>query len=221
MSVVLQIKLSFLMVGHTHEDVDQVFSRISQRLHVEEAHTLPDLHRVVGHSYTPRPEVLHLASLWDLKSAFTDMDKLKGISQPHIFKFVMKNDRVTMSYKDWPVAHEKYREVDVTDICTSFSRRPVPVLPNPKIHPIVNKMTSDLEKWGHCGRLSENEVHWWETYIPSIVPSSRVRPGVPLPSQLGTYRMENPAPTSSNLTEAVKRANRREKNVSEVINVLD
>ena len=28
----IQIHLSFLMVGHTHEDVDQVFSRISAYL---------------------------------------------------------------------------------------------------------------------------------------------------------------------------------------------
>lgn len=209
------------MVGHTHEDVDQLFSKISQRLHVEEAHTLPDLHRVVGNSYTPVPKVVHLASIWDLKAAFGDMDRLKGISQPHVFKFVRKDERVVMSYKDWPVTREKYREVDVTDICTNFTRRPVPVQPNSKVFPIAEKLRADLEKWGHCGRLTENEVTWWQSYISTIVPSSRVRPDVPLPSQLGSYRVEDPAPsTSSNLTEAVTRANKREKNVSEVIKVF-
>ena len=36
----IQIHLSFLMVGHTHEDVDQVFSRISTYLRKNSVYTL-------------------------------------------------------------------------------------------------------------------------------------------------------------------------------------
>ena len=38
--LLLQIQLSFLMVGHTHEDVDQVFSRISTYLRQNSVYTL-------------------------------------------------------------------------------------------------------------------------------------------------------------------------------------
>ena len=30
---ILQIELGFLMVGHTHEDIDQTFSCLSRKLH--------------------------------------------------------------------------------------------------------------------------------------------------------------------------------------------
>lgn len=36
-----QIELGFLMVGHTHEDIDQFFSKFSQYLRYNAAHTLP------------------------------------------------------------------------------------------------------------------------------------------------------------------------------------
>ncbi|CAG2221775.1 PHF20 [Mytilus edulis] len=45
-----QIKLSFLMVGHTHEDVDQFFSRISVKCHQQAAVTRPDLHQLISTS---------------------------------------------------------------------------------------------------------------------------------------------------------------------------
>ena len=36
-----QIEVGFLMVGHTHEDIDQFFSKLSQYLRRNSAHTLP------------------------------------------------------------------------------------------------------------------------------------------------------------------------------------
>ena len=72
------------------------------------------------------------------------MDRLTGISQSHVFKFVLNDDSAVMFYKNWPVAHEEYREVDVTD--KNVRRRSVPILPNPRIHPLVEKLNADLEK---------------------------------------------------------------------------
>ena len=36
----IQIQMSFLMVGHTHEDIDQVFSRVSAHLKKNSVYTL-------------------------------------------------------------------------------------------------------------------------------------------------------------------------------------
>ena len=43
------------MVGHTNEDVDQLFSRISSRMAKDDAHTLPQLKTAVESSTTPSP----------------------------------------------------------------------------------------------------------------------------------------------------------------------
>ena len=45
-----QIKVCFLMVGHTHEDIDQMFSCISRRLSKNNARTLLELIREIGMS---------------------------------------------------------------------------------------------------------------------------------------------------------------------------
>ena len=38
-----EVRVSFLIVGHTHENVDAMFGRFGQRLKIEDCHTLPDL----------------------------------------------------------------------------------------------------------------------------------------------------------------------------------
>lgn len=205
------------MVGHTHEDVDQLFSKISQRLHVEEAHTLPDLHRVTANAFTPSPGIIHLPAIWDFKPHLSEVGYCKGIATPHVFKFTLNDDRVIMHYKDWPVASEIYRNVDVTDSCMDLCQRLVPVDPNPKMNPILEKMNSDLEKWARSGRLSGEEIAWWQMYLGDLVESAGSRPVVPLPSQLGHYRPKQPTPTgSSNLLEALRRANEKQTRVSTV-----
>ena len=40
-ALVFQVELGFLMVGHTHEDIDQFFSRFSQYLRQNSVHTFP------------------------------------------------------------------------------------------------------------------------------------------------------------------------------------
>lgn len=39
--------MSFLLVGHTHEDVDQCFSKISQKLKEKDALTIPNLEALI------------------------------------------------------------------------------------------------------------------------------------------------------------------------------
>ena len=43
----LQVHLSFLFVGHTHEDVDACFSHISKKLRMNDAETIPDLKKTI------------------------------------------------------------------------------------------------------------------------------------------------------------------------------
>lgn len=58
-----EICASFLPVGHTHIDIDQVFSRTATRLHANDAVTLSELHSELSQSYTPTPIVNHVAKV--------------------------------------------------------------------------------------------------------------------------------------------------------------
>jgi hypothetical protein len=51
MRVFEKVKLNFLLVGHTHEDIDQMFSCFSRSLRRKEAHDLPMLKEVIQESY--------------------------------------------------------------------------------------------------------------------------------------------------------------------------
>ncbi|WAR32001.1 OGG1-like protein [Mya arenaria] len=59
-----KIKLSFLMVGHTHEDIDQLFSRFSTNVRDKMIMTLDSLMQCFERCYRPTPTGDHFRSLW-------------------------------------------------------------------------------------------------------------------------------------------------------------
>ena len=97
------------MVGHTHEDIDQMFSCISKEAHTRRAVTLDDLHDLIRSSFTPTPETEHLDSIWDFRDIVDIGVSLTGMKEPHIFKLSKREGKVHLSYKDWPVPDEEYR----------------------------------------------------------------------------------------------------------------
>lgn len=68
MGIFRKVKIGFLPVGHTHEDIDQLFSCISRRLKHRNALTISDLVQVLSESFTPVPIVLNIDSVVDTKS---------------------------------------------------------------------------------------------------------------------------------------------------------
>jgi len=57
------IQVGFLPVGHTHEDIDQAFSRTSERLRSQNAVTLDDLNHELRASYRGSSAVTHLKNI--------------------------------------------------------------------------------------------------------------------------------------------------------------
>ncbi len=59
-SVFQEVEVSFLPVGHTHEDIDQAFSTTSSRLKGKDAITLSDLHNELRNVYNKHTTVAHM-----------------------------------------------------------------------------------------------------------------------------------------------------------------
>jgi len=57
-----EVQVSFLPVGHIHDDINQLFSRVAHRLRISEAHTMPELHRQMENSFTPKPHTAEMLS---------------------------------------------------------------------------------------------------------------------------------------------------------------
>ncbi len=74
--IVKDVYVSFLPVGHTHEDIDQVFSRTSAHLRCHNAVTISDLADELAVSYTPRPKVARLAAVANFSGLLENSDCL-------------------------------------------------------------------------------------------------------------------------------------------------
>ena len=61
------IELSFLQVGHTHNECDQVAYRISFACRHNDVCTRGDLAKINRNGYTPKPFVTHLDEVADFK----------------------------------------------------------------------------------------------------------------------------------------------------------
>ncbi|XP_072048256.1 uncharacterized protein [Amphiura filiformis] len=86
LGIVQKVRINFLIVGHTHNDVDQAFSRIAEALRKWVALTLDKLTDVIKRSYEkPVPEVTILNHLYDFREWLTPhfAGKFKNHSRPH------------------------------------------------------------------------------------------------------------------------------------------
>jgi hypothetical protein len=100
-----EIQLFFLIVGHTHIDIDQRFSTISSALKRQDIISLKELLSIIKEKPTrTEPFVVaeHLEHIRDWKSFITPylwQDGFIGTSQPHHFRFYMDNTIPRVQYK--------------------------------------------------------------------------------------------------------------------------
>jgi hypothetical protein len=88
LGVFKKIKISFLPVGHTHEDCDQMFSCISRRIRHEDIITLEDLKKHVIKSYAPTPSFVHLENMASWTTFLEPFlpSRVDGITFPRVFR---------------------------------------------------------------------------------------------------------------------------------------
>lgn len=79
--------MSFLLVGHTHEDVDQCFSKISQKLKEKDALTIPHLEALINNSQTPQPHVSKVNTVWNISGWLEPyINQVHNITFPKMYR---------------------------------------------------------------------------------------------------------------------------------------
>jgi hypothetical protein len=103
-----EVEMGFMIVGHTHTDVDAMFSVISRRLKERNAYTIDHLHALVrsSHKDPPLPECSVIDEVADFRAAVlpylvSGQDRIVGHIHPHLFRFYMVNDNPVMQYKEF------------------------------------------------------------------------------------------------------------------------
>jgi hypothetical protein len=110
-----KVKIGFLIAGHTHENIDQMFSRFSIRLRRKECFTLPELMKVADECFTPVPkcflttEIPNIAAWLDGITYDQDsiQNKMKNITHSHQFKIYQDEDgKVLVQCKQYSTSRD-------------------------------------------------------------------------------------------------------------------
>lgn len=92
-----EIILGFLMVGHTHEDVDAMFGHFSELLMRHPTYTLPELMALLMKARKPNPIPHFVQEVPDFKTylepyILTGPNALVGHLKPRLFRFYVRSD---------------------------------------------------------------------------------------------------------------------------------
>lgn len=114
--VFTKIKVGFLMVGHTHDQIDQMFSRFSVMLRLKKAFTLPDLISVLEQSYTPRPVFKIVRDVPDFREFLWPVGEAAVSKQlnNHSFQLQFKLTKKTLLQSDRDVIVLRAKEYSTT-----------------------------------------------------------------------------------------------------------
>jgi len=106
-----QVYVGFLMVGHTHEDVDAMFSKFSESMRTKDAYTLPQMMDIFRNSYSGHPVPSLVEEVPDFKSFLEGYipdkgDALCGHKDPLQFRFLYIDGFPVMQYRMNPLQDE-------------------------------------------------------------------------------------------------------------------
>ncbi|XP_078670993.1 uncharacterized protein LOC144911079 isoform X1 [Branchiostoma floridae x Branchiostoma belcheri] len=178
-NIFVEVQLSFLYVGHTHEDIDQLFSQIADRLRHEEARTPKRLLEIL-------PDAAEMRGLYDVRGWLEPyIINIKGHSKVGMFRFrqskTMK-DRVDMFYRrshdhKWKILRTGMFRTDNENVPVRPSGKPkllLPVFEKREIN-VGNLMTQKLPKWSPYLE-SEEEAKYWKEYLGQLKSASQSLP---------------------------------------------
>jgi hypothetical protein len=99
-----KVKINFMIVGHTHDDVDGLFGVISKHLNYAELATIGDLLRVFKQADSRVFEVAHIQTAVDVKDWMKDWHGSFGHISKHLqfrFKIPENTTRVVLQEKTY------------------------------------------------------------------------------------------------------------------------
>ncbi|CAH1242494.1 Hypp6767 [Branchiostoma lanceolatum] len=173
-----EVQLSFLYVGHTHEDIDQLFSQIADRLRHEEARTPKQLLEKL-------PDAAEMRGLYDVRGWLEPyIVNIKGHSKVGMFRFrknTTMRDRVDMFYRrsndhGWKILRTGMFRANEENVPVRPAGRPkllLPVFEKREIN-VTNLMSQKLPKW--TPYLESEEANDWKKYLGDLKTASQSQP---------------------------------------------
>ena len=161
------------MVGHTHEDIDQMFSCFSRHLSKRDARTLPELTAEMAKAYTPEPSNILLDCMFDVKKWMDGHieQQVSGHINQHQFKFISCNGEAVTFYKKWSTSPKwlPCSLPDKTSGLTLVHSLPtgVPEIITPNCDKIpLAKLKQDIGKL--TAKFDKATEIWWEKCLNDL-----------------------------------------------------
>ena len=152
------------MVGHTYENIDQMFSCVARRLAKNAAHTLEALKEQIKVSYTPPVLVEELSSLFEIKAWMENsINNISGHVHQHVFKIQNNNGNSKLFYKKWSTSPVWLPDGGISLISTIPRGVPKLFKPNTLGGMSLDKLEMDLPKYAM--KLKDSEMVWWREFI--------------------------------------------------------
>ncbi|XP_063406405.1 uncharacterized protein LOC134690365 [Mytilus trossulus] len=162
LKVFKKIKVSFLPVGHTHEDIDQVFSRFSHWLTDHSALTLPSLIKGFEKCTTPSPTGIITEDVFNVTEWIAPhISSISGHSKPHAFKFESDENGRAMLFTKAYANDKNWDHCEGTEKYLLKSRpsgQPNIIEPNFEKVDLV-KLENDIEK--AFKYFKSEDIVWW------------------------------------------------------------
>ena len=176
-----KVKVSFLLVGHTHEDIDQMFSRFAEALRRADVTSWQQMASLFRNSFTfdlEPPTVHFMKDVYDYKAWMAPhMPKMKHHTDPMCFKMELDATsnhvrvfaRHTMSGSKREATHwqpaQGYQLVSVA-VAEAMLLEDIPrVAPRPVNTELIRKTVT---AFAEAEVLDEASVQLWDTYLASI-----------------------------------------------------
>ena len=162
------VQLGFLMVGHTHEDIDALFSRFSEEIRSAQVFSFPHLMQKFNECTQSHPAPFLMQQVPNFKEfvkgyLHEGADQLVGHSKPLQFRFYMSQGTPLMQYKIHPTKSEWSPDEGIE--LWKRGENGEPLLPTgvPNVLPCFEYL-KDHEK---VVEGLQTFANWWKSFVDS------------------------------------------------------
>ena len=160
-----KVKINFLLVGHTHENIDQLFSRFSVRLRKEDALTVKVLMKIAKECFSPAPTCEEIFGQRDWKKYIKPFrGTINDISYNHAFRIKEVDSKVVMHNKQYAAAQNAGYKVWLSEPVDCLLPQVWPFIPGtPSTHALFPLQQKDYDSL--CNLQSNLEQRLSMSYV--------------------------------------------------------
>ncbi|XP_072019537.1 uncharacterized protein [Amphiura filiformis] len=170
-----KIKMSFLPVGHTHEDIDQFFSRIAQYLRKRNVQTIVKLLRLIKEAYKKlKTTTERLKNMFNIRDwLMPSIAPMRHHTQHHVFRFTLNEQgKAVMHTRQWANMTKEWTECDKTDninyIIQSHPEGIPDLVPLCFIKPDLATFEVDIKKMEKFPWMKSDHLKEWGDFLQEI-----------------------------------------------------